>query len=261
MAKKVTAPAIRAMKGSGQQVVSLTAYDYTSGLLADQSGVEIVLVGDSLGTVIQGQTSTVPVTLSEVVYHVRAARRGVERALFVADMPFGSYGSSVSQAVDSAVQLVRNGAEAVKLEGTYTEEVKAIVRTGVPVMGHIGMTPQSIHAIGGHRVQGRGDAASRLIDQAKALEDAGVFSIVLELTTSETSERVTKAVGVPTIGIGAGPHCDGQIQVFHDLLGLYPVQFKHSKRYANGRTVFLRALRRYANDVREGKFPEKEQSF
>lgn len=261
MSARVTAPIVRAMKAKGEKIVCLTAYDYTSGLLADQSGCDVALVGDSLGTVIQGASSTTVVTLEQMVYHVRLARAGVERALFVADLPFGSYGASVAQAVESSAALVRAGAEAVKLEGEYTEETAAIVKTGVPVMGHLGMTPQSVNVFGGHRVQGKGATAGHIVDQAKALEQAGVFAIILELMSAGAAEKVTKAVSVPTIGIGAGPHCDGQIQVFHDVLGLWPRHYKHAKVYAHGRTSFLRGLRRYAAEVRSGQFPTEEHSF
>lgn len=258
--KKVTAKSVKALKGKGQKVVCLTAYDYTSGLICDQSGADLILVGDSLGTVVQGHPVTTGVTLEDVCHHVLATSNAVEHALLVADLPFGSYGSSVGQAVDSAVELVRCGAEAVKLEGEFLDECRAIQKVGIPVMGHLGMTPQSVNFFGGHRVQGKGERAQLLVDQAKRLEDAGVFSIVLELVPATTAALVTEAVGVPTIGIGAGPHCDGQIQVFHDVLGLWPQQFRHSKRYATGRTTFVRALKRYGEDVRSGAFPTSEHS-
>lgn len=259
--RKVTAPIVRSMKAKGQKVVCLTAYDHTSGLLSDASGADVVLVGDSLGTVIQGKPTTTSVTLEDVCYHVRATRGAVERAILVADLPFGSYGSSVGQAVESSARLVQSGAEAVKLEGIYVDECRAILKTGVPVMGHIGMTPQSVNAFGGHRVQGKGDAAGTLVEQAKMLEDAGVFGIVLELVPAETAKAITESVRVPTIGIGAGPHCDGQIQVFHDLLGLWERQFKHVRRYCHGRSVFLRSLKKYGAEVRAGEFPTGDHSF
>lgn len=257
---KVTARSIRAMKAKGEKIVCLTAYDYTSGLICDQSGADLVLVGDSLGTVIMGQPVTTGVTLQEVSHHLLATSAAVERALLVGDLPFGSYGSSVGQAVDSSVELVQCGAEAVKLEGEFVEECKAILKIGVPVMGHLGMTPQSVNAFGGHRVQGKGEDAKALVDQAKRLEDAGVFAIVLELVPAATAQMVSAAVSVPTIGIGAGPHCDGQIQVFHDVLGLWPQSFRHAKRYASGKSTFTRALKRYGDDVRSGAFPTSEHS-
>lgn len=258
--QKVTARSIRAMKAKGQKIVSLTAYDYTSGLICDQSGADLILVGDSLGTVIFGQPVTTGVTLEDVGHHLVATSAAVERALLVGDLPFGTYGSSVEQAVDSAVELVQCGAEAVKLEGEFLDECRAILKIGVPVMGHLGMTPQSVNAFGGHRVQGKGDDALVLVEQAKRLEDAGVFAIVLELVPADTARLVTNVVSVPTIGIGAGPECDGQIQVFHDILGLWPQTFRHAKRYANGKSTFTRALRRYGQDVREGVFPTSEHS-
>lgn len=249
------------MKSKGEKIVCLTAYDFTSGLICDAAGADLVLVGDSLGTVIHGAAGTTAVTLEDVVYHVRITKRGVERALLVADMPLGSYGASVSQSVESACALVKAGAEAVKLEGVYTDEVAAIVKTGVPVMGHLGMTPQSVNVFGGHRVQGRGESGKGLIEGAKALEQAGVFAIVLELVTAELAEKLTRSVAVPTIGIGAGPGCDGQIQVWHDVVGLWERPYKHAKRYANGRASFLRGLRKYAQEVRDGSFPGPENSF
>lgn len=257
----VTAPYIRSMKAAGEKIVCLTAYDYTSALLVEASGADLALVGDSLGTVIHGRTTTTTVTLDEIAYHTQSVRGGLSRPLLVSDLPFGSYGGSVAQAVKSSVELVHAGAEAVKLEGVYTDEAKAIVKTGVPVMGHLGMTPQSVNNFGGHRIQGKGDEAKRIVEEAKALEDAGVFAIVLELVPGSTAQMVTKAVAVPTIGIGAGPHCDGQVQVLHDVLGLWPRQFKHSKRYSNGLSSFTRGLRRYTTEVRAGEFPTKDNSF
>ena len=191
----------------------------------------------------------------------RAVVRGARRALVVVDMPFGSYNSSVSQAVDSAVALVKSGADAVKLEGAYTDEVRAIVRAGIPVMGHVGMTPQSVHNFGGFKVQGRGEAAEAVVAAARDLEDAGVFAIVLELIPADLSARITQDLEVPTIGIGAGPGCDGQVQVFHDVLGLGGDTYKHVKRYAEGRQVLTSALERYAQEVRDGAFPTEEHSF
>lgn len=257
----MTAPKIVAMKRNGEKIVCITAYDYTSGLISDLAGADLILVGDSLGTVIHGAADTTKVTLDDMVYHVRATRGGVKKALFVADLPFGSYGATVGQAVESSARLVQAGAESVKLEGAYLDEIRAIVKSGVPVMGHLGMTPQSVNVFGGHRVQGRDGAGKAIIDQAKQLEDAGVFGIVLELVTSEIATKVTKAVAIPTIGIGAGAGCDGQIQVWHDVVGLWDRTFKHSKRYASGRTSFVRGLKRYVRDVRSGEFPGPENSF
>lgn len=261
MPTKHTAPSVRAMKAQGRKVVCITAYDVVSGAIADAAGAEVVLVGDSLANVVLGLESTLPVTLEQMEHHVAATRRGVTSALLVADMPFGSYQSSVAQAVDSAVRLMRAGAEAVKLEGPYVDEVRAITRAGIPVMGHVGMTPQSVHAFGGFKVQGRGDEADAVADAACRLEDAGVFALVIELTPCDVAARITASVGVPTIGIGAGSACDGQVQVFQDALGLGDARFRHAKRYAEGRRAFVRALRKYADEVRRGEFPTEDHSF
>ena len=256
---KITAPIIRAMKAKGQKVVCITAYDFPGGAIADASGADLVLVGDSLGNVVLGFETTLPVSLDDMIRHTSAVSKGVERALLVADMPFGSYQSSVAQAVDSAVALMKSGAEAVKLEGVYCDEIRAIVRAGIPVMGHLGMTPQSVHQFGGFKIQGKGTAGQTVIEQAKALEDAGVFSIVLELVPSELAKNVSREVGCPTIGIGAGPFCDGQIQVFHDVLGLGDFQPKHTKLYVDGRQILTAALSTYTREVREGIFPPDQK--
>lgn len=262
MTGKVTAPGLRRRKPGGPKIVSVTAYDYTSALIADEAGVDFVLVGDSLGNVIQGQGTTLPVTLQDICYHVRCVRAGLSKALLVADMPFGSYNSSTAQAVDSAVALMQAGAEAVKLENDYLDEIAAIHKAGIPVMGHVGMTPQSVHVFGGFKVQGREDAAAeRIAEIALQVEQAGAFSIVLELMPAALAQQITDKVSVPTIGIGAGAGCDGQIQVWQDILGLSPHVFRHSRPYASGRQDFIDGLRRYAEDVREGSFPDAETSF
>lgn len=261
MSDKVFAPAIRAMKGRDRRIVCVTAYDSVTARLADESGVDLVLVGDSLGNVLLGYENTLPVTLEEMVHHTKAARKGVTRALFVADMPFGSYEVSPEQAVESAVALVKAGAEGVKLEGDYVEAIEAIVRAGIPVMGHVGMTPQSVNRFGGFRVQGRGEAGEQVIRQARDVDEAGVFSMVLELIPAALAQAITAAAECPTIGIGAGPHCDGQIQVFHDMLGLGTQTFKHVKRYAEVGEECLKGLRAYADEVRRGMFPVDEHSF
>lgn len=260
MRDKVTAPGLVAMKARGEKIVVLTAYDSTSGALADAAGVDAVLVGDSVGNTMLGYSSTLPVTLGDMVHHVGATSRAVHRALLIADMPYGSYGANVAQAVESSVALVRAGAEAVKLEGEYLDEVRAIVKSGVPVMGHLGFTPQSVNVFGGHKVQGRSEG-NRIVEAAKHLQDAGVFSIVLELVPADLAAQVTSAVSVPTIGIGAGAGCNGQVQVFHDVLGLSERDFKHAKRYADGRGIFVAALEAYAHEVRGGEFPTAENSF
>lgn len=250
MSSKVTAPAVRAMKAQGKKIVSVTAYDMPTGAIADQAGVDIVLVGDSVGNVSLGFKNTLPVTMEHMLHHTEAASRGVTNALLVADLPFGSYQTGVPDAVDSAVALMKVGAEAVKLEGAYTEEIEAIVRAGIPTMGHVGMTPQSYHSFGGHRIQGKGDDAERVIADALAVEDAGAFAIVLELIPEELAGEITQRLQIPTIGIGAGPHCDGQVQVFHDVVGLTELRLKHAKRHAEGWTLFRDAIEAYSREVR-----------
>ncbi len=261
MPDKVTAPRLSAMRAKGERIVCLTAYDAAFGQLADEAGVDVVLVGDSVGNVLLGYPNTVPVTLEEMLHHTRATARGVRRALLVADMPFGSYGSSVAQAVDAAVALVKVGAEAVKLEGPFREEMQAITKIGIPVMGHVGMTPQSTNTLGGFRVQGRGETAEAVVEDAKAVDAAGAFAMVLELVPAELARRITDGVVCPTIGIGAGAGCSGQIQVLHDVLGLSPQPLRHAKRFVSGRDCLLDGLRSYTQEVREGAFPAQEHSF
>ena len=223
--------------------------------------MDVILVGDSLGNAVLGYQNTLPVTLQQMVHHTGAAAAGCEFALLVADLPFGTYQSSPSQAVDSAVALIKAGAEAVKLEGTYTEAIEAIVRAGIPVMGHVGMTPQSVNAFGGFRVQGRGDRAELVVQAAKAVEEAGVFSMVLEVIPGVVAKRVTATMGVPTIGIGAGVDCDGEIQVWHDLLGISAESFKHAKHFMEGNRLITDALKSYTEAVRNRTFPGEENTF
>lgn len=256
----MTAPRLRAMKAKGEKIVFVTAYDFTSGALADAAGVDAVLVGDSLGNVILGFDSTVPVTLDHMVHHVAATARSVKRALLVGDLPFGSYQAGVGTAVESAVRLMQAGAEAVKLEGDFNDEVRAMVRAGIPVMGHLGFTPQSVNVFGGHRVQGRGGAAP-YIEAAKKLQDAGAFSIVLELMPAAVAGEISRALQIPTIGIGAGGDCDGQVQVFHDIMGLAPETYKHAKVYVAGADLFREGLAAYVTEARQGTFPTEAQSF
>lgn len=260
MSDKRTAPVINAMKAKGEKIVCVTAYDWTSARIADLSGADLILVGDSLGNVILGYDTTVPVTLEDMVHHTRAAARAVQRALLIADLPFGSYQASPEQAVKSSVELMKAGAHGVKLEGPYRGAITALARAGIPVMGHVGFTPQSVHAFGGFKVQGR-TQPEVIRDAAKVIEEAGAFSIVLELMPAELSREITAELSCPTIGIGAGPECDGQIQVFHDVLGLGEHQFKHAKRYANGLETFRDALEQYGLEVRAGTFPGPEHSF
>lgn len=260
MAAQFTVRDLAARKAEAKKIVCITAYDAVSGWLAQQAGVDVVLVGDSLGNVVQGLPTTHGVTLADVCYHVTAVRRQVDGPMLVADLPFGSYQSSTAQAVDSAVSLVRAGAEAVKLEGGYVEAAAAIARAGIPVWGHVGFTPQSVLAFGGFRVQGKGSDGEAVACQAEALEGAGVCAIVLELVPSSLAAEVTKRVSIPTIGIGAGPSCDGEIQVFHDILGLGEREMRHSKSYVPGRKLLLEGLKEYVADVRAGRFPAEENA-
>jgi 3-methyl-2-oxobutanoate hydroxymethyltransferase len=263
---KVTVPELLQRKTSGPKIVVVTAYDATFARLFDQAGVDALLIGDSLGMVIQGHETTLPVTLSEMVYHSRAVARTVPRAHIVADMPFLSYQVSTEGAVEAAGLLVKEGGcESVKLEGgrTVAARVRAIVEAGIPVMGHVGMTPQSVHRFGGFRVQGRGEEAeARILDDACVLAESGVYAIVLESIYPELARRITEAVPVPTIGIGAGPHCDGQVLVGYDLLGLDigPAP-RFVRRYVDLGQQVVSATSRYADDVRRGDFPSDKESY
>src|SRR5881398_3380538 len=264
--EKVTVPAVRATKERGERLVCLTAYDYPTARIVDEAGTDVILVGDSLGNVVLGYDSTVPVTLEEMLHHTRAVRRGVERALLVADMPYGTYHTGADDAVRSALRLVKEGgAEAVKLEGGQkrVKLVKRLVNEEIAVMGHIGLTPQSINQLGAYRVQGKTpDAARRLLDDALALEDAGVFSIVLELVPREIARMITESVKVPTVGIGAGVHCDIQVLVFHDLVGMaFGKLPRFVREYANLRETITDAVTRWAEDVRNGTYPSEQESY
>jgi 3-methyl-2-oxobutanoate hydroxymethyltransferase len=264
--KKVTAPEVRARKGTGPALAMVTAYDFTMARLVDEAGVDLILVGDSLGMVVQGMPNTLPVTLDEIAYHSRAVARAAGRAHVVGDMPFMSYQVSPTQAVESAGKLVKDGAvESVKLEGgeDFAEHAWRIVRAGVPVMGHVGLMPQSVHALGGFKVQGRGEEAeARVLADARALEEAGVYAIVLEAIPPDLAAKVTRAVDVPTIGIGAGPHCDGQVLVCTDLLGMTRGHApKFAKRYAELGDAIVAATRRYVDEVQNGAFPALEHSY
>jgi 3-methyl-2-oxobutanoate hydroxymethyltransferase len=265
--RRVTVPDVRAAKGRPEPLAVLTAYDAPTARLLDEAGVDVLLVGDSVGMVVAGLESTLPVTLDEMVYHTRAVSRGRCRALVVADLPFLSYQVSVEEAVRSAGRLVKEGgAEAVKLEGgqPVVSQVRAIIAAGIPVMGHVGLTPQAIHRMGGYRVQGR-DAAERaaILEDARALEAAGVFSLVVEGVPRSLGTEVTRSVGVPTIGIGAGPDCDGQVLVLHDLIGLgtgeLPPRFV--RRYADVGEAIRRAAAAYVADVRGRRFPSADESY
>lgn len=261
MAETVTAPSLHRMFVQGERIVCLTAYDYPSALIAEAAGVDLVLVGDSMGNVVQGHDTTLPVELDEICYHVKMVRRGIQRALLVADLPFGSYNASTEQAVYSAVKLMKAGAGAVKLEGDYDEAIHAIVKAGIPVMGHVGFTPQSIHNFGGPKVQGRGERSKVIEKAAKSIEAAGAFGIVLELIPSELAAKITSELRIPTIGIGAGKECSGEIQVWHDIMGISDRQHKHTKFFVNARELMTEAATKYAQQVRDGEFPTSENSF
>ncbi len=264
--KKVTVRTFLKKKRDGEKITMLTAYDYPSARLLDEAGIDAILVGDSLGMVIQGHDTTLPVTVGDVIYHVKAVRRGVKRAMIIADMPFLSYQVSDQEAVRNAgLMLKEGGADAVKLEGgrRVAALVKKLVDTGIPVMGHLGLTPQSVHVFGGFRVQGRTEDDIRILkEDAKILEDSGVFSIVLESVPVEVAKEITEALSIPTIGIGAGPYTDGQVLVFHDYLGLFEdIKPKFVKRYRELGKEIIEATREYIKDVKSGKFPAPEHSF
>jgi 3-methyl-2-oxobutanoate hydroxymethyltransferase len=259
----VSVPQIVATKGR-RRLVMVTASDEPSGRLADLAGVDLVLVGDSLAMAMLGRPDTLSVTLEEMIHHTRAAAAGVRRALLVADMPFGSYQAGVPDAVRSAVRLVAGGrAKAVKLEGPRAAETAAIVAAGIPVVGHLGLTPQSVHRLGGYHVQGRDlEQALMLLEQARALEQAGAFLLVLEAVPAPLGAAITRSVAIPTIGIGAGPDCDGQVLVSADLLGLSePPLPRFVHRYADLATVIRQALEAFAADVRDGRYPTEDECY
>jgi 3-methyl-2-oxobutanoate hydroxymethyltransferase len=261
----MTAPAVRASKGSGTPLVMVTAYDAPGARIADEAGVDIILVGDSVAMVVLGYEDTLQVTVEDMAHHIAAVARAKPRPLIVGDMPWMSYHVSVEDTVRNAAALMRAGAQSVKLEGgrKRVDMVKAIIDAEVPVMGHIGLTPQSIHALGGFKVQGKqAAAAAALVDDAVALEDAGCFAIVLEAVPDGVARAVTEAVSVPTIGIGAGAACDGQVLVFHDVLGIEDrISPKFVRRYASLKVDAVAALTAYADDVRTRRFPAEEESY
>ena len=263
---KITAPHILELKRKGEPITVVTAYDFPTARLADQAQVEMILVGDSVGTVVLGYDSTLPVTMEDMLHHTRAVTRAKTSALVIADMPFMSYQVSVEQAITNAGRLIQEGgADAVKLEGgeRVAAAVRRIVEAGIPVMGHLGLTPQSVLAFGGYKVQGRGEAdQERLLRDAQLLEAAGCFAIVLEGIPSKLGTDVSKALAVPTIGIGAGPACDGQVLVSHDLLGLYLGHMpKFVRRYAELATATREAFERYVADVKARRFPSDRESY
>jgi 3-methyl-2-oxobutanoate hydroxymethyltransferase len=264
--EKVSAPSLRASKERGERLVCLTAYDYPTARIIDEAGIDVVLVGDSLGNVVLGYGNTVPVTLDEMLTHVKAVRRAVERALLVADMPYGSFHTGADEAVKNALRLIKEGgAEAVKLEGGHKRVhlVKRLVDEEIAVMGHIGLTPQSINKLGAYRVQGKTAAAARqLLDDARAMEDAGAFAVVLEVVPREIAQQITETLKIPTIGIGAGVHCDIQVLVLHDMLGLsFSKQARFVRPYANLHETITDAVSRFADDVRNGTYPSEQESY
>ncbi|MBW1712053.1 MAG: 3-methyl-2-oxobutanoate hydroxymethyltransferase [Deltaproteobacteria bacterium] len=264
--KKFTVLDVQQAKEEGRKLVMLTAYDYPFGQLVDLAGVDIVLVGDSLGMVVMGLEGTVEVTMDHMIHHIKAVVRGCKKALIIGDMPFMSYNTSIREAIINAGRLMKEGGcDAIKLEGgqDFAQTIQAIVKAGIPVQGHIGLTPQTASALGGFKTQGRdAESAKRLIEDAQALVQAGVFSIILEAVPSEVAKLVAEAVKVPVIGIGAGPDVDGQVLVTHDLLGLFDKFVpKFVKQYTQIRPVILEALTAYKEEVLAGKFPAKEHSF
>jgi 3-methyl-2-oxobutanoate hydroxymethyltransferase len=264
--EKVSAPSLRASKERGERLVCLTAYDYPTARIVDEAGIDVILVGDSLGNVVLGYGNTVPVTLDEILIHVKAVRRAVQRALLVADMPYGSFHTGADEAVRNALRLVKEGgAEAIKLEGGHKRVslVKRLVDEEIAVMGHIGLTPQSINKLGAYRVQGKtAKTAQELIDDAHALEDAGVFAVVLEVVPREIARMITESLSIPTIGIGAGVHCDIQVLVLHDMLGFsFGKQARFVRPYANLRETITDAVSRFAEDVRNGTYPSEDESY
>jgi 3-methyl-2-oxobutanoate hydroxymethyltransferase len=272
---KITVPGLQAMKDRGDKITMITCYEATFARLLDDSGIDTVLVGDSMGMVVQGLQNTLSVTLDQMVYHCRSVARCMSRPLLIGDLPFGSYQVSPQQALESSIRLVKEGrVEVVKLEGGVhmAETIEAITRVDIPVMGHIGLTPQSYHRMGGHKVQGRkqadaGDGPAqpgsreRVIEDARAVEAAGAMGMVIEGVPLDLAKEVTALVGIPTIGIGAGPHCDGQVLVLHDVLGLSDLSLRFTKKYGDLRTAAIDAMQAYAAEVRTGVFPDAEHAY
>jgi len=263
---RVTINQIKEMKQKGEKIVMLTAYDYVTAKLVEEVGVPMILVGDSLGMVVLGYDSTIPVTMDVMLHHTRAVTKGTSQALVVGDMPFMTYTISMEEALRNAARFLQEtGCQAVKLEGgvNVAETVRKIVNCGIPVMGHIGLTPQSINQLGGHKIQGKTpEAAARLLADARALDEAGAFAIVLETVPAPLATLITKKISIPTIGIGAGAGCDGQVQVINDILGSF-TDFvpKHAKQYAKLADIMSSAISAYHEEVKSGKFPTEAQSF
>lgn len=261
----MTVPEFQQQKRDHKKIAVVTAYDALFARLVEQAGITALLVGDSLGVVVQGKPTTLSVTMDDMVYHTRLVAGAVRQALVIGDLPFMSYQASTEEALRNAGRLIQAGAAAVKLEGgaAMTDRVRAMTSIGIPVMGHLGMTPQSVHALGGYKVQAKDAArATALLEDAKALEVAGAFAIVLEAIPSSVARMITKSIAIPTIGIGAGAHCDGQVLVLHDLLGLFD-EFvpKFVKPYAHLKTEVIQALKQYKEEVEQGKFPSESESY
>ncbi len=260
--KKITVPEIQRMKERGEKITMLTAYDAPMAEIIDESGIDMILVGDSVGTVIAGYPNTLPVTVEEMIYHTKAVCRKVKRALVVIDMPFMSYQVSIEEAKRNAGRMIKeSGAEAVKIEGgiSVKDVVKAIVDIDIPVVGHIGLTPQSIHKFGGYKIQRQRE---KLLEDAKAIEEAGAFAIVLECVPEEIAKEITETLTIPTIGIGAGRYCDGQVLVIHDLLGMLgDFRPKFVKRYVDLRSIISKAVKEFIEEVKTGAFPTEEHIF
>jgi len=257
---------IKAMKQKDEKIAMLTAYDYSTAKIVDEVGIPLILVGDSLGMVVLGYESTISVTIDEMIHHTKAVVRGSQRALVIGDMPFMTYHTSISDAQRNAARFIQEGgAQAIKLEGgvTVAEKVRAIVNCGIPVMGHIGLTPQSIHQLGGYKIQGKTpETAARMLEDALALEEAGAFSVLMETVPTPLATLITQKLSVPTIGIGAGVGCDGQVQIINDILGWYTdIVPKHTKQYIKLTDIMSSALTQYYNEVKAGSFPAEAQSF
>jgi len=262
--KKININTFLKLKKESEKITCLTAYDYTSAVMLDKAGIELILVGDSLGMVMNGCENTIPVTVDEIIYHCRSVKKGAKRAFLVADMPFGSYHVSDEQAMENCIRVIKEtGFEAVKIEGgaERAELVKKLTSTGIAVMGHIGLMPQLVNVMGGYKIQGR-EGHEKMLEDAKALEEAGAFSIVLEGVKAETASKITENLNIPTIGIGAGAGCDGQILVFHDVFGLFDDFVpKFVKQYADVKQVISKACGEYIADVKSSKFPSEKHSF
>jgi 3-methyl-2-oxobutanoate hydroxymethyltransferase len=262
---RITINQIKEMKPKGEKLTMLTAYDYATAKLVDEAEIPLILVGDSLGMVVLGYESTIPVTMEEMLHHTKAVVRGTKKALVIGDMPFMTYHISVEDALYNAARFIQEGgAQAVKLEGgvTVAEKVKRIVACGIPVMGHIGLTPQSIHQFGGFKLQGKTpEAAARLLEDARALEDAGAFAVVLETVPAPLAKLISQKISIPTIGIGAGPDCDGQVQVINDILGSFADFVPgHAKQYVKLTDIISKAVTEYRDEVKAGQFPTEKQS-